>query len=74
MKNNLRNLIKVLQILSKYGNPNQPIRSQCDDLSIHGIDPFKVSKNDLAELKRFGWKVFEYRWKGKDGRHFYYQG
>lgn len=47
----MEDLIKALQILLKYGNPSYPTHCKHDELSVHGIDPGKISKEDVEELK-----------------------
>jgi hypothetical protein len=50
-------LIKALQILRKYGNPDYPTHCEHDTLYICGIDPLRVSIEDVAELNRLGFPV-----------------
>ena len=47
-------LIKALQILRKYGNPPHPTHCEHDILTVHGIDPDKVSEEDKKELDELG--------------------
>lgn len=42
----MKDLIKALQILLKYGNPKHPTICQHDELNILGIDPKKISNQD----------------------------
>ena len=53
----MSNLIKALQILLKYGNPDYPTHCEHDILTIWGIDPSDVSEADLAELDELGFFV-----------------
>lgn len=46
-------LIKALQILRKYGNPEWPTHCEHDKLTVC-IDPKLVSEADLAELANLG--------------------
>ena len=51
----MENLIKALQILLKYGNPEWPTHCEHDILYISSeIDPAKVSKADKEELAELG--------------------
>ncbi len=50
----MEDLIKALQILLKYGNPNYPTHCEHDVMYIVGIDPEDVSEEDIAELERLG--------------------
>ena len=53
----VEDLIKALQILLKYGNPEYP--TTCGDgiLFICGIDPEDVSNEDVEELEELGFIV-----------------
>ena len=53
----MSDLIKALQILLKYGNPDYPTYCQHDILTIVGIAPSDVSEADLAELDELGFFV-----------------
>ena len=53
----MEDLIKALQIFSKYGNPKYPTHCEHDVLMICGIDPDDVSGEDTAELKKLGFLV-----------------
>ena len=53
----MEDLIKALQILLKYGNPDDPTHCEHDELNICGIDPGDVSDEDKAELERLGFNV-----------------
>ena len=53
----MEDLIKALQILLKYGNPDYPTWCEHDVLNICDIDPAKVSAEDLKELDRLGFIV-----------------
>ena len=50
-------LIKALQILRKYGNPNNPTHCEHDILTVCDIDPAKVSQEDIETLKHLGFLV-----------------
>tara|TARA_R110002167_G_scaffold243070_3_gene448641 strand:- start:162 stop:455 length:294 start_codon:yes stop_codon:yes gene_type:complete len=54
---NMKDLIKALTILLKYGNPSYPTHCEHDELSIHGIDPEKISKEDVKQLKDLGFEI-----------------
>ena len=53
----MSDLIKALQILLKYGNPNYPTHCEHDILTICGIDPNDVSAKDKEELEGLGFFV-----------------
>ncbi|MGK6342876.1 hypothetical protein ACMGDK_11590 [Chryseobacterium sp. DT-3] len=53
----MEDLIKALQILIKYGNPEYPTQCEHDQLNIVGIDPESTSKEDVIELERLGFYV-----------------
>ncbi len=53
----MEDLIKALQIFLKYGNPRNPTHCEHDVLTIVGIEPAQVSKEDKAELDRLGFFV-----------------
>ena len=53
----MEDLIKALQILLKYGNPSYPTHCEHDELSVHGIDPEKISEEDVKELKELGFEI-----------------
>lgn len=57
----MKDLIKALQIFLKYGNPNYPTHCIHDELIIHGIDMYKISIEDLQELRELG---FEFDFEG----------
>ena len=50
-------LIKALQILRKYGNPDYPTHCEYDVLLICGIPPDKVSQEDKDALNELGFFV-----------------
>lgn len=50
----MKDLIKALQILLKYGNPDRPTHCEHDMMVICGIDPDIVSDDDKAELEKLG--------------------
>lgn len=50
-------LIKALQILLNYGNPEYPTHCEHDVLIICGINPDDVSDHDKEELDRLGFFV-----------------
>jgi hypothetical protein len=52
-------LIEALQILLKYGDPAYPTHCEHDVLTIVGIEPSKVSKDDKSRLKELGFFVGE---------------
>ena len=53
----MSDLIKALQILLKYGNPDYPIHCEHDVMTVWGINPSSVSESDLAELNELGFFV-----------------
>lgn len=53
----MENLIKALQILLKYGNPDSPTHCEHDVMYICGIDPDDVSVEDIKELNELGFFV-----------------
>lgn len=55
----MEDLIKALQILLKYGNPNYPTWCEHDVLHICDIDEGKVSDYDKAKLDELGFMVDE---------------
>ena len=52
-------LIKALQILAKYGNPDYPTHCEHDTLMIMGVYPEDVSEEDKEELDKLGFFVTE---------------
>ena len=52
-------LIKALQILSKYGNPDNPTHCEHDVLFV-SILPDTVSKKDKKELEELSFSPVEY--------------
>lgn len=58
----MENLIKALQILLKYGNPDYPTHCEHDVLIINqDINPDDVSEEDKKTLKELG---FDQGWEG----------
>jgi len=53
----MEDLIKALQILLKYGNPDYPTHCEHDVLYICGIDADSVSEEDVEELDKLGFFV-----------------
>lgn len=53
----MEDLIKVLQILLKYGNPKYPTVCEHDILYIVGIDLEKISIEDITELENLGFII-----------------
>lgn len=53
----MEKLIRALQILLKYGNPDYPTHCEHDELTICGIDPANVSDEDKKELYELGFFV-----------------
>lgn len=53
----MSDLIKALQIFLKYENPNYPTHCEHDKLYVFGIDPKKVSQEDIVELSRLGFEI-----------------
>ncbi len=53
----MKDLIEALTIMLKYGNPEHPTHCEHDQLTICGIDPRKVSKEDKARLKELSFDV-----------------
>ena len=53
----MEKLIRALQILLKYGNPDYPTHCEHDELTICGIDPANVSDEDKKELDKLGFFV-----------------
>ncbi len=65
----MENLIKALQILLKYGNPDYPTHCEHDILYICGIDTALITVEDLEELDSLGFiidleedDIFSYRY------------
>jgi hypothetical protein len=54
----MKDLIKALQILLKYDNPDYPTGCEHDILRVY-VDPVKVSDSDKAELEKLGFNVEE---------------
>ncbi len=50
----MSDLIKALQILLKYGDPEYPTHCEHDILIIVGIDPSQVSDQDKNTLRELG--------------------
>jgi len=50
----MEDLIKALQILLKYGNPDYPTHCEHDELTFHGINPELISKEDKDNLEELG--------------------
>lgn len=55
----MKDLIEALQILLKYGDPENPTHCEHDVLAICGIDPKSVSKADKKRLDKLGFFVSE---------------
>ena len=55
----MKDLIKALQILLKYGNPDYPTLCEHDIMVICGIDPLKVTDEDKSELDDLGFSCGE---------------
>ena len=53
----MEDLIKALQILVKYGNPEWPTHCEHDCLWICGIDPDDVLEEDVKTLDELGFFV-----------------
>lgn len=53
----MENLIKALQILLKYGNPDRPTHCEHDVMTIVGIKPEDVSEVDKQRLDELGFFV-----------------
>jgi len=53
----MEDLIKALQILLKYGNPENPTNCAHDELFICGIDPESISEEDKAKLEGLGFMI-----------------
>lgn len=53
----MEDLIKALQILLKYGNPDNPTHCEHDVLWICGINPDDVSEEDKSALHKLGFFV-----------------
>ena len=64
----MKDLIKALQILLKYGNPNYPTNCNHDELWICGINPDNVSKNDIDKLDDLGFIISDEF--GEDNKQF----
>ena len=43
----------VLKILLKYGNPKYPTQCSHDELNIVGVEPEKISKEDVKKLSKY---------------------
>lgn len=55
----MEDLIKALQILLKYGNPQFPTHCEHDELTICGIEPSIVSEADRAMLEALSFHNIE---------------
>ena len=53
----MKDLIRALQILAEYGNPDNPTHCEHDKLTICGIDPADVSEADVQELDDLGFFI-----------------
>lgn len=53
----MKDLIKALQILLKYGNPSYPTVCIHDELRIVGIEPEKITAEDKDELQKLGFEI-----------------
>jgi|TARA_R110000765_G_scaffold415883_1_gene517307 hypothetical protein len=53
----MEQLIEALQILLKYGNPDNPTHCEHDVLYICGIDPIDVSEEDIETLDGMGFFI-----------------
>jgi hypothetical protein len=53
----MEDLIKALQILLKYGNPEWPTQCEHDILIVWGIDPSIVSEEDIKTLDDLGFTI-----------------
>lgn len=69
----MEDLIKALQILLKYGNPEYPTHCEHDVLTIVGICPSDVSEEDKKELETLGFFVArEYGYREEFFRSYHY--
>lgn len=55
----MEDLIKALQILLQYGNPDYPTHCEHDEMWICGIDPDDVSEADIKKLDELGFFISE---------------
>ena len=55
----MNDLIEALQIFLKYANFEFPTSCCHDELSIVGIDPLDVSKEDIDKLEHLGFFISE---------------
>jgi hypothetical protein len=53
----MKQLIEALTILLKYGDPSYPTHCEHDELTICGINPADVSKEDIKQLDKLGFFV-----------------
>jgi len=53
----MKDLIKALQILLKYGNPQFPFACEHEILYILGIDADKITEEDKTNLRSLGFKI-----------------
>jgi len=53
----MKDLIEALKILLKYGNPKYPTHCSHDELNIVGINPIKITKEDVKKLDELGFYV-----------------
>lgn len=53
----MKDLIEALTIMLKYGNPSYPTHCEHDILVVCGIEPSKVSSDDIARIKKLGFNV-----------------
>jgi len=64
----MEDLIKALQILFKYGNPDYPTHCEHDELWICGINPDDVSEGDIDKLNDLGFIISDEF--GEDNKQF----
>ena len=53
----MKDLIKALQILLKYGNPKFPFACEHETLYIVGIDANNITEEDKIELRSLGFII-----------------
>ena len=54
----MKDLIKIMKILTKYGRPENPITSDYDLMSFNGFDVKAITKRDVKRLNDLKVMVF----------------
>lgn len=50
----MSDLIKILNILKKYGNPKNPIDISCDLMVFNGFNVREITEKDCVKLRNLG--------------------